>query len=72
MTTEQAKPDIDFETAYLGAVLATALGSLKQKHVDALIGVANAFLAKDPKGRAKLLSNVKQIYEGVAAGQHHS
>lgn len=67
MTTDRPKPDIDFDTAYLAAVLANALASLKQRDVDALIGVANAFLANDPRGRATLLSNVKRIYEGVSA-----
>ena len=67
MATNRPKPDIDFKTAYLGAVLANALGSLKQKDVDALIGVANAFLVNDPEGRATLLSNVKRIYDGVSA-----
>lgn len=67
MAPNRPKPDIDFETAYLGAVLANALASLKQKDVDALIGVANAFLANDPEGRATLLSNVKRIYDGVSA-----
>lgn len=67
MTTDRPKPEVDFETAYLGAVLANALSSLKRKDVDALIGVANAFLANDPEGRATLLSNVKRIYEGVSA-----
>lgn len=69
MATNRPKPDIDFETAYLGAVLANALSSLKQKDVNALIGVANAFLANDPEGRATLLSNVKRIYDGVSAAQ---
>ena len=67
MTTDRPKPEVDFETAYLAAVLANALGSLKRKDVDALIGVANAFLANDPERRATLLSNVKRIYDGVSA-----
>ena len=67
MATNRPKPDIDFETAYLAAVLANALSSLRQKDVDALINIANAFLANDPEGRATLLSNVKRIYDGVAA-----
>lgn len=66
MTTDPSQPDLDFQAAELAAVLATALCSLKQRDVDALIAVANAFLANDPEGRAKLLSNVKQIYDGVS------
>ncbi|MBX9462552.1 MAG: hypothetical protein KL840_06215 [Aquamicrobium sp.] len=67
MAHKTAKPEVDFKTAYLAAVLANALRSLKQKDVDALIVVANAFFANDPKGRATLLSNVKRVYDSGSA-----